>query len=352
MEEIKGVLNMEKAIKIVSSMVKELKGPFNLEKAARILSILSVLFIVVGWFWSEPRRAYALTDEVRQIYKASHIVGVICLTLFGIALLLLRKKHITNQRIIAAFALSIVAVTMLAAWSIVAALLPKGDIGIRPVTGRFKLLSKLEGRDIQLYAISDESPPPALVLFRHDRPFLLNWKCLSNGPPSQMMLNRNGNENEELYIPLFSGIGIQDLYVLRFENIEKASGYDNGRYDKEIIMSDYCLKGEDYMNWLNEPIILKEPLQEKKNVILFAEKEHSIFLRGTNDIGDSLLTVSYGTTVEFILHKKRREISVRLNVYAEYAGDDTGIYIGHVDANVHFNDGVFTLSDLEFVTVT
>ena len=326
---------MEKAIKIVSSMVKELKGPFNLEKAARILSILSVLFIVVGWFWSEPRRAYALTDEVRQIYRASHIVGVICLTLFGIALLLLRKKHMTNQRIIAAFALSIVAVTMLAAWSIVAALLPKGE---PPPGSRFRLLCRLEDEDIQLHAISEGTQPSALVLFRRNEAFILNWKCDSYTMKQQMIQN----QKDELYISDIFEIGkagysdFKDLHVLQFTEFE---------------LSEYCLRGEEYSDWFAEPVLLKEPLQDNINIVLFAEKEYPVPLRKTNDTFSSFQTLSY-ESMGFSLNEERKEVVVSFNVYAEYAGDDTGIYIGHVDANVHFNDGIFTLSDLGFVTVT
>ena len=335
-----------------------------MRKAAKIISIMSLFVFAVIRFCILNNQPYAESDELKRVYFISALAGIIFFFLFIVALILVRKKRVTDQRVSAAFAVSIVAVVVLSMWSLLSVCLPKEHRcpPNRPNSTNLNLLCELEDEDIQLYAISQASQPPGLVLFRQGEAFILNWKCEQYLAEYEMMLNKDFDgtgkkqkylTNDELYVSIISEAEKDtlwiDLHVLHFTDTVLPKG--------EVVfkssLAEYSLIGKECFEWMNKPISLKKPLQENENIVLFMDKEYPVSLSAINTSLGELKNIELGTWVDFDINQETKEVFACLNVYAEYEeACFPAIVVGHILANVHFNDGIFTLSDLEFVTVT
>ena len=208
---------------------------------------------------------------------------------------------------------------------------------------KFDFMWEVKEEDIRFYAISNKLQS-TLLLFRDEDSFIFNWDFSANHHevhPAKMKLSKGSNDSrsDKVYVALVSstgtGVKCEDLHVVQFVDVEP--GY-----------WDYCLKGNELQDWVGAPIELKKPLQSNENIVMLNGKEFPVALSKSRDKAGDLLDVYYGAVVEFFFDDSG--ITVRIGVCADYSiWNYYGNFIGHVTANVHFEDGKFTLSDHKFV---
>jgi hypothetical protein len=279
-------------------------------RATRIICAVHSILLLASLFYANIQSYHARTHEIRRICNATQVVSAVCLVFVIVAWFLLWKKHATEQKAISAFIIIVVSIIIFVLWGTIAVVLPRGDNIL--LSSRFSLLSKLDNENVQLYAISREQYPPALVLFRHGKPFILDWKCdrLASECYSQMMLNKDFGGNDELYITIVSEEDenhFEDLYVLQFRDT----------HGEEIIMKEYCLRGEDYRNRLDGYGI------------------------SFDDFGLEYVELSDDIRYDFIDSSIILKLGVRKVSHGQYIGDIT--------AKVHYEDKAFSLSDINYL---
>jgi len=208
------------------------------------------------------------------------------------------------------------------------------------------LLLKLPDESIQLYAISNERQPPALVLFRHEKAFVFDWNCDAYSPRHQMTLNENfdGNGNDELCVAMVAGSGTgvlwTDLHLVQFFDT-KGDGYIDTEY------MEYGLIGEKYRDWFEIPIALKAQ-QENEIIIDLGGDEYAFVISETYGGEGDLLDIFYGDYVEFSLDDSG-DIFIRIGICGNSSiWNRFENYIGSVSAKVNFKDGKFAFSDFSF----
>lgn len=212
------------------------------------------------------------------------------------------------------------------------------------------LISAISDRNIYLYGIK----PNGVILYVEGKGHYFNWHYLTPRfiLPEMNIGDYDNDGNDELAIILYVGSGtgcaVEELHIIELSEKEFLSEdylVSNPKYFK-----DNFYKSDDYLNQLNELVKIKTYYKKGELManISVENRSHSISLKPLQSNSEIIIVngISFGDIVDFQAKDKKLTVQFALGVAIDSFA--TPAFIGDIYADVNYNAGKFTMSNLRF----